>query len=694
MHSMEIKNHNSRIKVYIKLILVNLLLVTFIVVLHPINTYATSAPTASAKVNSSSGAYLRKSSSTTSASVALLDDNTSLVIHKEVFKSKTSTAAKNRWYYVTAGSYKGYIRADLVDSIKYSSVKSKVTGSVAYRKGAGTKMKKAGTLKKGKTVNVYLESRPVSSTRGSSAKWYKIRIGSKYYHVCSSKIKLTGSTGSGQTGTGTSGTESESGSGNTGASSGSGTSDQSGTGGGTSTGGTNNSFARMTDAEFDAYLTSQGFPASYRTKLKALHRTHPNWVFTAKKTGLAWSTVLSKETKDGVSLIHKSLPVSYRAIDSRSFKGSAVQVYKTPSASAKLTTVKTGDTVTLLAEVWKGTTRWNYVRTSAGKTGYIKGAPHSQTHDNEIGGVINASSVNIRNGAGTDNSSVKTLAKNTAVQIVLQAKDKNGAVWYKIRNAAGYAYVKADFVTFDDAEQNPASLTGTQVFAGSGSYITKDGSSWYNASSQVVGYYLDPRNFLTEDRIYMFENLSYNSKYQTTEVVNKILSPTRLPGNGFKAALFMNAGKSYKISPVHLASRARQETGGGSIAITGYKINGKKVYNPFNIGAGSGSNPALTGLKYAYKQGWTTQTRAVNGAASFLASGYIARGQNTIYYQRFNVANGNSNVAVHQYMTNIQAPYSESYTTSLSYKSYKITDEPLVYEIPVYSSMPAATTLP
>ena len=494
-------------------ILTVLILTVFLIVLSAVCSYADSSPYATGQVKATAGAYLRKSSSTTSAKVVKLKNNTRITIHKEVFKSKTSTSAKKRWYYVTAGSSKGYIRADLVDNIKYSAVSAKVTGSLNYRKGAGIKMAKKGTLKKGKAVKLYLTAAPVSSAKGDSSTWYKTKVGSKYYYVCSSKIEITEVISDNNTSANDTSAND--------------TSD-------------NNTSVENNDNSFDAYLTEQGFPETYKTRLRALHVKHPNWVFTAKKTGLAWKTVLSKESADGVSLIYKSYPSSYRAAGSKS----------------------------------------------------------------------------------------------------------------------------------------------------------KDGASWYNANSQVVGYYLDPRNFLDEDRIYMFEDLSYDPKYQTSAVVTKILTPTKLPGNGFTAKLFMNAGATYNVSPVHLASRARQETGGGSIAITGYKISGKKVYNPFNIGASGGISPVLTGLKYAYNKGWTTQTKSVNGGALFIAGGYISKGQNTIYYQRFNVANGAARVATHQYMTNIMAPYSEAYSTGTAYKSYKITNEALAFEIPVYTGMPAVTSLP
>ena len=216
---------------------------------------------------------------------------------------------------------------------------------------------------------------------------------------------------------------------------------------------------------------------------------------------------------------------------------------------------------------------------------------------------------------------------------------------------------------------------------------------WYNASAYVVAYFMDPRNFLNEDRIYMFEDLSYRPDFQTESVVSKIIGPTKLNSFGFSSSIFMNAGKTYNISPVFLSARVVQETGGSSASVNGTKSGGTVVYNPFNIGA-SGSNPVANGLAYARKMGWTTPAKSVNGAAQYIASGYISKKQNSIYFQRFNVANGLSNVGTHQYMTNTMAPYSEAYITKSSYAKMGITGESIAFIIPVYKNMPAKTKLP
>ncbi len=239
-----------------------------------------------------------------------------------------------------------------------------------------------------------------------------------------------------------------------------------------------------------------------------------------------------------------------------------------------------------------------------------------------------------------------------------------------------------------------------------------DGNNWYAVNKQTVEYYIDPRNFLTETSIFMFEDLSYNPEYHNKSMVENILKTTKLKDyDSNYAEHFMSAASSYKVSPVYLASRVRQEIGTSTLVISGasFTYNSKNysnLYNPYNIGATSGADNWKKGLVWAnggqigsdlstsHLRPWNTLEKAIKGGASFLASGYINEGQNTNYLQRFNVANGESKVGSHQYMTNIRAPYSESSSTYSSYKKYGILDEPLVFSIPIYIDMPDKTTLP
>lgn len=126
----------------------------------------------------------------------------------------------------------------------------------------------------------------------------------------------------------------------------------------------------------------------------------------------------------------------------------------------------------------------------------------------------------------------------------------------------------------------------------------------------------------------------------------------------------------------------------------------KGIYNFYNIGA-YGDNPVLRGLAAAagYVDNldgtpWNSTYKAIVNGASFVANGYINRGQDTLYYQKFDV---DSNTTYydrysHQYMTNILAPASESLSAYRSYKNLGILNKKLVFKIPVYNSMPTAMT--
>ncbi|MEG0456279.1 MAG: SH3 domain-containing protein, partial [Bacteroides sp.] len=68
------------------------------------------------------------------------------------------------------------------------------------------------------------------------------------------------------------------------------------------------------DSGFEAYLSAQGFPESYKVGLRQLHAQYPNWVFTAQHTNLDWNTVIANESIVGRSLIHKNNVSSWKSI--------------------------------------------------------------------------------------------------------------------------------------------------------------------------------------------------------------------------------------------------------------------------------------------------------------------------------------------------------------------------------------------
>lgn len=237
-------------------------------------------------------------------------------------------------------------------------------------------------------------------------------------------------------------------------------------------------------------------------------------------------------------------------------------------------------------------------------------------------------------------------------------------------------------------------------------YNQMEPGGWYAANKQTVAYYMDPRNFLNEINIFMFENLGYNASYQTKEVVESIFAGTDLlqyVDYYIEAATY----NGNNISPVSLAARSRQEliiNGKISNSANGNgKINDVAYYNFYNIGAFSTcSDPIACALDFAkgydenytsYNRPWTDPMKAILEGAKYIADDYINVGQNTLYFQRFNVTS--SNTYSHQYMTNIEAPYSESKSSYNAYKEIDKLDSTIEFLIPVYENMPvASSTLP
>ena len=246
-----------------------------VMLMTPVDIFAASVsvPSASGKVTANGGTYVRSSYSTKSKVKTTLAKGKAIAITSEKITSKTSTAAKYKWYKLA--TYSGYVRSDLA-SISYGSITGKTTTTVYMRKGPSTKFGKASAVSGGKTVTVVLRS---YNKYGN--KWYKIKSGSKYYYIYSKYVKLTGSSSSG--------TSSNS--------------------GGSSSGNTvTSSYAKS--------LVAAGFPASYATKLEALHKAHPTWTFKPVQTGLDWSSAASKMTANtNTNLTYITYAPSYRSTD-------------------------------------------------------------------------------------------------------------------------------------------------------------------------------------------------------------------------------------------------------------------------------------------------------------------------------------------------------------------------------------------
>lgn len=390
---------------------------------------------------------------------------------------------------------------------------AKMTGSCTadvlnVRSGAGTGYSKTGTVSYGDSLTILSET-----TDSSGAKWYKISFGNVTGYVSAAYVQLTSSGSQGSS-----------------------------------------------DADFESYMTKQGFPESYKPYLRKLHEQHPKWIFTAQKLGVDWNTALKEECVVGRNLVHSSALASWKSME-------------------------------------KG------------------------------------------------------------------AYDFNGGYWYGL-----------------------------------------DGS-WVAASKEIIMYYMDPRNFLNDTYIFMFENQSYDPSYQTESGVKTILADTFMSGSYTcpdtkkkytYSQTFMDAAKKSGVSPYHLASRCRNEQGvNGAPQSLGTVKGYENYFNFFDIQAYATSTmtAAEMGCKYAkttnptYLLPWTNQYKSIVGGSIFLGTGYITKGQDTLYLQKFDMVDGGNGLYYHQYMTCVFGQANEAISLKNAY-SQDILNSAMEFKIPVYNNMP------
>ena len=158
------------------------------------------------------------------------------------------------------------------------------------------------------------------------------------------------------------------------------------------------------------------------------------------------------------------------------------------------------------------------------------------------------------------------------------------------------------------SEELPKSCIEVSSGHGTNEGCGNESANWSMASSEAVSYFMDPRNFLDKESIFMFEDLSSNSNV-TESMVQRILNGTFMTGKSESdninyATIFLNSGKENGINPVYLASLSLQEVGvAGGMQTSGegfewYGLRFSSIYNFYNIGA-TGTFTARGGLVWA-----------------------------------------------------------------------------------------------
>jgi beta-N-acetylglucosaminidase len=239
-----------------------------------------------------------------------------------------------------------------------------------------------------------------------------------------------------------------------------------------------------------------------------------------------------------------------------------------------------------------------------------------------------------------------------------------------------------------------------------------DGDSWKAASEVVVKYFVDPRNFLTPTYIFQFEKLSFDSSIHTIEGIQEMVKNSFLDTDDPNyIQILYDAGAEAGISPYFLTSRIIQEMGreGKSKLASGTLEGYEGYFNYYNIG--STPNPSvengavINGARYAMwgrlpdeqeitaeelalLLPWTTEELAIRGGALWISSSYVDIGQDTLYFQKFDVIDNEDGLYMHQYAQNISMAYSEGARYYRAYLSQDMLDSPFQFIIPIYENMP------
>ena len=108
-----------------------------------------------------------------------------------------------------------------------------------------------------------------------------------------------------------------------------------------------------------------------------------------------------------------------------------------------------------------------------------------------------------------------------------------------------------------------------------GGNVYSSGGSWKKSSKNMVAYYFDPRNFLTETRVFQFLRHNFDSSTQTKTTVKQVAGSTFL-NSAYYIDTIYSAGSAAGVNPNVLTAMIIQEQGttGSSSLISGtYTVN-------------------------------------------------------------------------------------------------------------------------
>lgn len=197
------------------------------------------------------------------------------------------------------------------------------------------------------------------------------------------------------------------------------------------------------------------------------------------------------------------------------------------------------------------------------------------------------------------------------------------------------------------------------------------------ATRDEIQYYVDPRNFLTEQSIFMFEKQTYSEGVYSRDGVLSVWN------DEMYASYIMEGAQSVGLSPYFIAARAALESGRGTSKLATGSIAGcEGYYNFYGIGAND-SNPSNGGI-VAKNNNWNSKRRAIIEGAAWVKTQYIGCQQYSIYFMKFCFV---PNRGWHQYMTDIAAPAKDAQNYYKAHRYGGTLNNAIEFVIPVYDNM-------
>ncbi len=212
--------------------------------------------------------------------------------------------------------------------------------------------------------------------------------------------------------------------------------------------------------------------------------------------------------------------------------------------------------------------------------------------------------------------------------------------------------------------------------------IVWSGDGWTTPSEETVRYYLDPKNFLNDKDIFMFEKQTYHAGTYSEAGIAAIWTekPEAAGSGAYYGSLFAEAGRVSGLSPYFIAARAALESGSGTSRLAKGEVAGSEgYYNFYGIGAVD-TDPAAGGA-LAKKYGWDSRRKAIIEGAVWIRDQYVSVLQYTPYFIKYSFV---PERGWHQYMTDIAAPYKDGGMLCAAHRAGGTYDSEIEFVIPVF----------